>query len=254
MKILILLPYYNRPIFVRRTLESILEANRYHSDWSLFFFDDNSPISGEPIVNDILQLHLEKVVIHRSNQTIEDKVENGLMLGKAANEIMRQSDADIVITLGDDDELVPTYLRDISHYFEKHPDEMYCYSKVYIFNPLFPHTKNQKNTSGIYNKWFFPIDPVNKLDSSQVAFRLDCVKKHNICYPESSKGELPYGVNFDASLFKQLFEKFGEINHTNLVAQYKGVHDYQLIWNKKRVGQDLLKFMKRIELLGGKEF
>lgn len=246
-KILILMTYYNRPKLLKNSLRSLLAANEYYTNWELFFGDDNSPIPGEPIVKEILKDHLDKVHCINSGMSFEDKISKGLVAGRFANEIIKNSDANLAIILSDDDELFPTYLKEIAEYFTQHPDIMYAYSKIHIFNPLFEKSHSVNNLKHKYN-YDKPINPVNKLDASQVAFRLSCP----IVFPCSTFYKEPCTINLDASLFQQLYDKFGECHPTGFVAQYKGVHEYQLVWHKK--GVNFPNYIKMLDRLGGELF
>ena len=254
MKILILALYYNRPKLLRNALQSVLTAHEHYKDWELVFGDDNSPVPGEPIVREILHEHMDRVKCINSKMTLEDKLSKGLMVGHYANQAMQSSNADLVITLCDDDQLVPTYLRDLSIYFISHPEEMYAYSHVSIYNPLFEIPK-EFHTECSYNINTTPINPAGKVDSSQVAFRRRVIDD-GVCYPESSRSDekMPWLENPDSSLFSKLFEKYGPARYTGLVAQYKGIHDFQLVWHKKNTVGNLQQYVEKVDMLGGSLF
>jgi hypothetical protein len=242
MKILILMSYYNRPVLVRAALGSILEADEHHQDWHLLFGDDNSAIPGRPICEEILKDKLDQVTFVNSNMTLEDKLKHGLMLGFFCNETIRQSDADVGIMFCDDDQLYPTYLKNLSEFFTNNPDVLYCYSKIHLYNPLLQKIDGVHNLTGRYNQWSEPINPVNNVDASQVAWRLDCCKKLGAWFADSTLKEdgKPWTRDTDKSFFQNLYEKCGPCYPTGFVGQFKGVHDYQLLWHKN-VGEDGLK-------------
>ena len=257
MKILILTTYYNRPKLLQKAMASILEANQYHSNWELVFGDDNSPIPGEPIVRKVLSTCNNQITCINSNMSFEDKIEQGLVIGKYANQVIQKSDADIAITLCDDDCLVPTYLRDISQFFETHPNYMWAYSHLAIYNPLYqkPTDINLNDIKECsYNEYSVPINPINKLDSSQVAFRLK-VFEEGVKYPENSKASeddlMPWLVNPDAFLFQEMYKRYGKIPFSNLISQYKGIHEHQLVWHKKQGRTGLKEYVDRVNDLGG---
>jgi hypothetical protein len=256
LKILILCSYYNRPILVRNTLNSILKANEHHTNWELAFGDDGSDIPGKPIVEEILKDHLDKVKFVHSNMKFEDKILQGLILGKLANEAMKESDADVALILCDDDELVAEHLKELSDYFINHPRIMYCYSKIHIFNPFFQKSENVNNLRGKFNKWKGKIVPFGKVDATQVAWRLDCCKKHGAWFKDDTKlvpGK-PWTKDTDGSFFENLYAKCGECYPSGLVAQYKGVHDYQLLWHKNVPPAQLWAYDKMCKELGGVQF
>jgi len=256
MKTQILMSYYQRPILVRNALNSILKANEYHQDWELAFGDDASEIPGRPIVEEILKDHLDKVVFVRNEMAFEDKIKQGLILGKMANKAMRESDADVALILCDDDELHPRYLKRLSRFFDNNPEVLHCYSKIHLYNPFFQKVDAVNNLSHKYNRWKKPINPVGKVDATQVAWRLDCCKKHGAWFKDSTRGGLgkPWVNDTDKSLFQNLFAKCGKCHPTGFVGQYKGVHDYQLLWHKDVPPAQLWAYDKICKELGGTKF
>lgn len=254
-QIAVLMPYFNRPILVKNALNSILRSDCYYRDWRLFFCDDGSPIPGKPIVEEILHDHLNKITFAETGMSFEDKMREGLVLGRLANWAINRSDADAVIILSDDDELVPTYLRDLTIYFKQHPEVMYCYSKVKIYNPLLFDSKALATMADKYNKEGL-IDPRGMVDASQVAWRLKCCKEYGAWFKENTKlvpGK-PWLADTDRSFFEQLYLKCGPCYPTGLVAQYKGVHDYQLLWHKNAPEISLLEYYEMVSKLGGTKF
>lgn len=255
-KILILMAYYNRPILVKNALNSIIKSNENYKNWHLVFGDDGSFIPGKPIVEDILKDHLDKVTFVHTNNTFDDKIKNGLLLGRYANEVINNSDADVALMLCDDDELHSTYLLNLNNFFVKNPKILYCYSKVHIYNPLMQKSGDVNSLVAKFNKWNKPINPVGKVDASQVAWRIDCCKKHNAWFGDSTKiveGK-PWTSDTDRSLFKQLNEKCGLCYPTNFVGQYKGVHDYQLLWHKDVSASGLWSYDEMYRKLAGVSF
>jgi hypothetical protein len=256
LKILILMAYYNRPILVRNALKSIVEANEYHQNWHLFFGDDGSSIPGKPIVQEILGELTKKVTFVESNLTLEQKLQQGLSIGKYANQAIRDSDADISLILCDDDELVPTYLFNLNDYFLTHSDVLYCYSKVYIYNPILNKNKEVNNGFCKYNKFNESINPVNNLDASQVAWRLECCKKYGAWFAESTKRieDKPLTSDTDRAFFENLFNKCGLCKPTNFFSQYKGIHDYQLLWHKNAPLDSIKAYDQMCRELAGNKF
>ncbi len=256
LRILILCAYYNRPILVRNALNSILKANKYHTDWELAFGDDNSKIPGRPIVEEILSDHLDKVQFVQSGMKFEDKIEQGLILGRLANEVIEKSDADVAFMLCDDDELYPTYLKGLSDYFTQNTDVLYCYSKLHLYNPLLQKSESVNNIAGRFNQWNTPIDPVGKVDASQVAWRLSCCKQYGAWFQETTRfveGK-PWTKDTDRSFFENLYKRCGNCHPSGLVGQYKGVHDYQLLWHKDVPAAGLYSYDQMVRELGGVKF
>jgi hypothetical protein len=256
MKIHILMSFFNRPLLVRNALKSILHADEYHADWRLTFGDDGSKTPGKPIVEEILKDHLHKVTFVHTGMTFQDKIEKGLTLGAHCNEAIKNSDADVGIMFCDDDELHPLYLKNLSEYFIKNPNVLYCHSLLCLFNPLVQESSSLNNLQNKYNDWTGPISPANKVDASQVAWRLDCCKKHGAWFADSTKcvSGKPWTKDTDKSFFENLYEKCGPCHPTGFVSQYKGVHDYQLLWHKNVGVEGLRAYDRMTRELGGVKF
>lgn len=257
MKVLILSIYYNRPKLLKKAMESLLASHEHHQDWVMAFGDDNSPIPGEPIVREVLGEELsQRVTFVNTNMSFDEKIEQGITIGKHANRVIAESDADIAITLCDDDELVPTYMRDVCAWFEENPDAMWGYSHLAIFNPIYQKSSDIDLTNlreCQYNFSIEPTSPVGTMDSSQVAFRLKAFEE-GVRYPETSKtadSNMPWLINPDAGLFEEMYKKYGDAPFTGLVSQYKGIHDHQLVWHKKQPANGLKAYVKEIHELGG---
>lgn len=252
-KILILSSYFNRPILVRNALASIRKADQFHQDWELMLLDDNSPHPVRDIVKEEMKDYLPRISVANSGMSFDDKINKGLILGEYINFAIRQSNADIAITLTDDDELFPTYLRDISGFFEQYPDVMYCYSKISLFNP---NKERSLCLTGKYNVHEGPINPVNKVDGSQVAWRTACSKEHNVWLPQSTLfvQDMPWAKDTDKGWFERLYEKFGPAMPTGFVSQYKSIHDWQLLWHKKTDADGLKEYYNHIVRQGGIDF
>ena len=137
-KILILLFYYDRPNFVRIALNSVLEHQ--YSNWEIAFIDDSSKIPGKPIVEEMLNGHLDKIKFYNTNDSVENKLsrgqEHGSIFGKYAQIAVEESDADYVMMLCDDDALYPGYFENLNKYFAEHVDENYVYSHIHTYNPI----------------------------------------------------------------------------------------------------------------------
>jgi len=223
----------------------------------LAFGDDGSLVPGRPIVESILKDHLDQVTFVRNDMDFKTKIQQGLILGEMANKVMAESDADAALILCDDDELVPDYLKNLDSFFTNHPNILHCYSRVYLYNPLVQRSEDvRKVTRGKFNRWKEPIDPVNKVDASQVAWRLKCCKELDAWFKPSTKrgpGK-PWNSDTDKSLFENLYAKCGLCYPTGFVGQYKGVHDYQLLWHKNVAAGSLWSYDQICRELGGVVF
>ena len=248
--------YFNRPLLVRKSLNSILLASEYHQDWELAFGDDNSKFPGKPIVEDVLKDHLGKINFYNSGLSFEEKIKRGLILGELANQAIQKSDAEVGIILQDDDQLVPTYLKKLSDFFLNNPKVMYGYSKVHIYNPLYEDVDNVDNLDHKYNKCNMPVNPVNNIDASQLAFRLSCCKEYDAWFGTTTlqRESMPWAKDTDKTFFENLYEKLGDTSPIDVVGQYKAIHEYQLLWHKKTDENGLRHYCEMIESLAGKEF
>lgn len=258
---LILLVYYNRPILVRNALNSILVSHQHYNSWRLAVLDDGSDIPAEPIVREVMRDHLDRIVFYNTNSTFQDKSKLGATVGRIANQAIVDTDLPIGVTLCDDDELHPLYLKRLDRYFFCNKTVAYCYSNIHLYNPLTQKSQDVNNINGHYNQWSYPIECYGKVDGSQVAFRLDRMKEVGISYEESTvhpnRKENPFLVNLDGELFKQFYEKFGEAQYTGLVAQYKGIHEYQMVFLKEHVlkqEDDLINYHNKVVDLAGVVF
>ncbi len=248
--------YYNRPILVKNALNSIIAANKFHQNWQLVFGDDGSSIAGRPIVEDILGDFLTQISFINSNRSIEEKVANGLVLGKYANEIIKSSDADVAFILCDDDEILPDYMFNLSKFFLANPSVMYCYSGVHLYNPILQKSCDVDNVTGKFNQWNIPVEPVGKLDASQVAWRLNCCKEFGAWFAESTNviKDRPWTSDTDRSFFEQLTLKCGLCVPTGFVGQYKAIHDHQLVWHKNASAESLKNYDQKCKKLAGVVF
>jgi len=255
--ILILLTYFNRPKLVRNTLNSILKANVNHQNWKLIFGDDGSPIPGEPIVREILSDHIHQVEFIRKETTLDEKIAKGISLGKYANDILKETNAEIAVPLNDDDQLHPEYLSNLNYYLTECPDVLYCYSNIHLYNPLTQKAEDVTCLKGPYNSYTEPMNLYGKCDASQVAWRVSCNTELGAWFSESTASgnpKMPWATNTDAEFFNQLYEKCGPAYYSGFVSQYKGIHDYQLLWHKKANANELKEYITEANKLAGDKF
>jgi glycosyltransferase involved in cell wall biosynthesis len=228
-KIIVLLTYYERPELVKEFLRSLLRANEFYDNWELAFIDDGSIQKGRPIAERILKDVLHKVVFYDSRMTPEmKKLGNGSYIGYLMNQAIRESDADLVIMAGDDDEIHPEYMPNLNRFFADRPECMSCYSNVYVFNPLH---QRATETHWLYSddptwkghEWFGkPINCAFKVDGIQVCWRRSCSTVHGAWLP------YPVKVNHDAIFFQELYDRTDCSVYTGFVSMWKGRHGGQL--------------------------
>jgi hypothetical protein len=229
-KILILVTYFERPNLVRGLLRSIATANQYYENWSLAFIDDGSQQPGQPIVERVLKDMKSKIRFFNTEMSPEMKsLCKGTFIGLYMNQAIDESDADLVIMIGDDDEICPDYLVNLNLFFHNHPDCLSCYSNTYVFNPM---TELASATKRLYSDnpnwkghgWFGkPINPARKVDGIQVAFRSSCCKMYGARFP------YPIAINHDAIFFEELYNRCGPSIYTGFIGTWKGRHDGQLV-------------------------
>lgn len=229
-KILILLFYYNRPQMVQNALKSINKST--YTNFTIAFIDDGSKSPGLPIVEQTLKPELlDKVIFYNTENTIEQKLQQGgSIFGKLANQAIKDTNCDLAIMLCDDDAITPGYLEYLNEYFKLNPEINHCYSKVLFYNPILEDYTKSKNTTDYKHKgttyelnhYSKPINPYCKVDSSQVAWRIKCNLESNIWFP------YPQTRNLDASLYKELFSKYGLCYPTHFYGQCKGTFGDQL--------------------------
>jgi hypothetical protein len=264
MPVLILLVYYNRPLLVRNALASVERSITKYPDleWHMAVLDDGSDIPAEPVVREVMKDYLDHISFYRNDISFREKLEVGITVGRLANNAIRAREESICVTLCDDDELFEDYLYSISRFFGRRKDIRYCYSNILLYNPLVQTYKDVNvevvSKLGSYNQWSKPINCYGKIDGSQVAFRTSCMKEDGIWYLGSTihptRKENPFLVNLDGNLFQKFYSRYGSAQYSDLIAQYKGVHEYQMVFlkeHKLKNNEDLINYHKRtIELSG----
>ncbi len=221
MKILILLLYYDRPEMVRGALRSVRKAGEQHADWLLAFIDDSSPHDGKSIAEE--ELGLGQAIFYNTNTSLETKRKDGSYLGRAMNEAIMDANAEIAIMLCDDDQLCPGYLAGLDCFFREHPEVDCCHSHVCEFNPLFEDTKHVNLDRGSSFNHFGLINPKQRVDASQVAWRTKMNRDRNIWFP------WPQTKCLDNAFYSRINDAYPEgIPFSGLMGQYKGVHSAQL--------------------------
>ncbi len=223
LKFLILLPYYNRPNIVKKTILSI--KNSKYNNWEWSFIDDNSEINGENIVRNIFDNdEIKKVKFYNTNDTLDNKILRGSVFGKFMNDAIYESDADIGIFLCDDDLLHPEYLNNLKNFYINNTNIQYAYSYLDFYSPIDndPDFDNYYNQRNFLNNISGPINPCRNIDASQITWRLSCNKEDNIWFP------YPQTRDLDLSLLEQLYTKYGNCYPTNFIGQIKGVYYDQL--------------------------
>lgn len=206
-------------------LNSIKESTS--DNWVLAFIDDASTTDeGWNLVDNILDGYSNQIVKYKVSR--EEKEEKyWTTQARYLNKATREIEADICIQVCDDDAIFPTYIENLSKFFEE-TDFVYGYSHIIPFNPLVetPNTSffGRKHSLNFH---ITPIPPENQLDISQVAWkRVDALEKECI-FPDYRNEDL------DSRLFRHLFKNFGVCPFMNCVGQYKALHPKQLGYHKR---------------------
>ncbi len=222
MQILILLLYFERPRLVRNALESVHRATTYHADWKMAFIDDGSSFPGKPIVCEVLGDQLDKLSFFNTWDDEAIKRERGCVIGDLMNKAIEESSADLGIMLCDDDMLYPTYLADLSRFFTANPRVLSAYSQVIVYDPLSAEPLSETSQPHPLNRHNGPICGTCQVDSSQVAWRLECCKVYGAWFAS------PCNACHDAAFYQELWNRTGPMYPTGLIGQYKGLHERQL--------------------------
>ncbi len=251
-KILILMPYFNRPKLVEKALYSVSRAGESYGNWHLVFVDDGSVIPGRPIVENILSDQLSQVTFYQSDMSLDKKMSVGLQLGTYANRGIRENPADIGIILCDDDQLVGNYFVKLNQFYSENLNVHYGHCHIHLTNPLF-----EKKGFGDGSKYNFdhPINPAGKVDASQVSWRIQSLYDHNVWFGEPEfNPDRPFQYDVDRLFFQNLYKAFGDSIPLNVYGQYKGIHDYQVVWHKKKNKHGILSYLKDCEQKAGEVF
>ena len=224
MKVLILLPYFERPNIIKIALESIKRQS--YSNWEVAFCDDGINYLGKPIVEKMFsKKDLKKFKFYATGDSPEQKKnQGGSRHGQMLNIAMEESDADIAFILCDDDALYKDYLQNLVSFYEENPNSVYSYGKVSIYNPneFVSFEQLEDNFNSVLNHRSGPISPSNTVDASQVSWRLNNFKLARISFLS------PQTAALDSNLYQQLEMAFGKCDANECVAQYKGQYPQQL--------------------------
>ena len=184
------------------------------------------------------QIKIDNLKIVDTKDTIENKKMRGSIHGHYMNRAIRESTADIVVMMSDDDAVYDTYFSELNDFYSKNLEVMYSYCHITPFDPMgqipCPTLKHLNNGTSWNTKatsrlnWAVPINPFCKLDATQVSWRISCCKEHKVWLPETQT------KNLDASFYQSMFEKFGNCVFNGATGIYKGFHEGQLT---NRVGE-----------------
>ena len=232
LKILILTAYYDRPKMIEHGLHSILKNNETYKNWEYAFIDDGSKSPGKPIVEEILKGHLNKVKFYCTNDTIEKKLNlGGHRSGEFFNYAIKDSDADVAISLADDDILYTDYLFNLNRWFNNNPGEPYSCSDLIWFDPMTEIASENIIRDFGQN---CATRPRNRLERQEygdgvtiedMAWQIKCNKEGNIWFPYP---DLVFLDNFKVNLWKKYGEPITK-RQTHFFACYKSLCNNNLL-------------------------
>lgn len=211
MKALVLCVYFDRPKMVLNALESVRDQTS--SAWTLGFIDDGSTVPGVPIMESVVGFRPHSLSITGMDSVEQKIAQGGSRHGQYMNDLIHASDDDLVIVLCDDDALHPECVANCINWFTENPDKLWGYGHIQDFNP-------HKEKPGAvvrgsdYNQHTGPVDPVCRLDSTQVVFRREVFDKCS--YPFPATGAL------DADVFAHVMAITDKVEYMGFVTQYKG--------------------------------
>lgn len=207
----------------------MVRADRHHGAWEMAFIDDGSKVKGEPVARRVLGGLAGKVAFHDTGMSPQMKKEcGGTFIGRYMNGAVRRSDADLVVMVGDDDELCEHYLSDLDDFFSARPEVPSCYSDTVVFDPTAERSEAGRTCSSDPgwkgHEWFGkPINCSYKVDGVQVAVRAECFKVHGAWFP------YPTEINHDALFLQELHDRCGPSVFGGFVGTCKGRHAGQLV-------------------------
>lgn len=225
LKFLILLFYYERPEIVKDALESI--AASHYKNYEVAFIDDSEDCKpGEGVYRQFLYKEGSSNLYCHTEDTQEAKLaRGGSMFGAAANAIMLASAADVVIPLCDDDRLTPWYLGQLNKFYTNNPEVMYSYCDVITFDPSKEDWKDKLTEPAsphFLNANHNPHPGGNSKDSSQMSFRMTCIKEGG------ARWVAPLTACLDFHMWNSLNSLYGPAVWNGVVGQVKAYWAKQL--------------------------
>lgn len=213
-----------------------------YENYEICIVDDGSVIDPIEKVMEQNNISISNLKILKTNDSLENKKQRGSIHGKFMNQAIRESDADIIVMMSDDDAVHRNYFTKLNKFYSLNDHVNYSYAHVIPFDPfdqvpcdtLVVHNMNRKwNTTAASGlNWTHPINPFCNVDATQVSWRSLCNKEHNIWLPEEQT------KNLDASFYQDMFAKFGNCVFNGSISVYKGFHKDQLS-NRKEGDQFL---------------
>lgn len=227
-KILLIMPYFERPNMVINALNSFRQIK--YDNYEIAIIDDGSV--KYPIHNVLEDFEkIKNVKIYYTNDNIDNKIKRGSIHGKYMNIAIKDSDADIVVMMSDDDAVHPDYFINLNNFYNLN-DVKYAYSHIIPFDPyieiidentIFNLSKKSWNTRAEINlNKTISLNPYCNVDSTQISWKIECNKNDGVWFPEEQT------KNLDASFYNQMYTKYGLCMFTGFYSMYKAFHSDQL--------------------------
>lgn len=236
MKFLVLLFYYERPKMLRNALNSVKGST--YKNWDLCVIDDGTEHPAIDVLNECFEKN--ERIQHRISciQTMDPQerkaLRGGSQFGLYANAAIEASDADLVLMLCDDDVLIDDYMERLNDFYTSNPQTNYSYCHLKFYDPLNGQNNEENSVSDGYTKYLnsrsHPINPVRRVDSSQVSWRRSRWMEDGIRFPH------PRTSNLDEAIFAQMHSVWGDCEFNGTVGQWKGIHRDQLINLSRKKG------------------
>lgn len=230
--------YYERPKVILNALNSILDIS--YPNFEVHIVDDGSVNRAEPIVREVCSSIIDKFKFTYIDNTVEDKKkQGGSVHGRFLTEAVRQSDADHVIVLCDDDAIFPHFLTKLNSLINKpeNIDKYYFYHNIVLYDCLTESYKKgveRMDFSYFTNQWKAPINCSGRVDGSQVTYNRKKFVDDGIIYPA------PQTSGLDAESFKQMADKWGLATYSGLVSQVKSNNADNLVWKDRNPNKDVI--------------
>jgi glycosyltransferase involved in cell wall biosynthesis len=112
LKILLIMPYFERPNMVLNALRSMESVN--YDNYEFCIIDDGSVLNPIEDVIKKYNFNIKNLKILKTNDSIENKLKRGSIHGSFMNRAMRESDADIIVMMSDDDALHKNYFNNLN--------------------------------------------------------------------------------------------------------------------------------------------
>lgn len=242
-KFLIILAYYDRPIIVKNALKSIMDIS--YPNFEVHFIDDGSINKGEPIVRDICNPIIDKFTFHYINNTVEQKrIQGGSIHGEYLNLAIKESDADHVIILCDDDAIFPHFLTKLNNFLNKEDNlnKKYFYHNMVLYDSLKEDYKSgveRMDFSYFTNSHKTPINCAGRVDSSQVTYSRKDFIEYGLSYPS------PQTSGLDMAIYNKMFSTWGPCEYSGLVSQVKSNNADNLVWKDRTDNMYITYDMKK---------